>query len=112
MIEHAKTSYEPPFILAVSSGNNQHNALDDFRKALKTFRVNIVDGVEFCSKIPPCFKCGRHTECKIGGAYHWLGPQAQDLKIVPELFQIWENCPETVLDINNAREKLKKGLAN
>ncbi len=97
-----------PFVLAVSSGHNTHRALDDFKKALKHFRVKILDSVQFCSKIPPCFKCGRHTECRIGGAYHWLGPKALDLKIEPKLFQKWESCPETVSNISKAREKLKR----
>jgi NAD(P)H-dependent FMN reductase len=101
---------EKPFVLAVSSGHEPHSAPDDFKKALKAFRVKILDCVQFCSKIPPCFKCGRHTECRIGGAYHWLGPKARELKIVPELFQKWENCPETSAHIREAGRKLKYNL--
>ncbi len=103
---------EKPFILAVSSGHESHNAPDDFRKALEPFKVKVLDSVQFCSKIPPCFKCGRHTECRIGGAYHWLGPKARDLKIIPELFQKWENSSETVAHIKEAGAKLKDAISS
>ena len=40
-----------PFILAVSGlGEEQHGASDDFRKALKPFRVNVVDVVKYSSR--------------------------------------------------------------
>jgi NAD(P)H-dependent FMN reductase len=103
---------EKPFILAVSSGHEPHSALDDFRKALEPFNIKVLDSMQFCSKIPPCFKCGRHAECRIGGAYHWLGPKAQDLKIVPELFLKWENCSETVTHIEEAGAKLKDAISS
>ena len=103
---------EKPFTLAVSSGHEPHSALHDFKKALQPFNVKVLDSVQFCSKIPPCFKCGRHTECRIGGAYRWLGPKAQDLKIVPELFLKWENCSETVTHIEEAGAKLKDAISS
>jgi NAD(P)H-dependent FMN reductase len=103
---------DKPFVLAVSAGEKLRKAPDDFRKALEPFRVNVLHSVQFRSGIPPCFKCGRHHECRIGGAYHWLGPKARDLKIVPELFNKWENCSETVTQIEEAGAKLKHAVSS
>ena len=106
------TLKDKPFILAVAGGEEPRSAPNDFRKALEPFQVKVLDSVQFCSKIPPCFKCGRHQECRIGGAYNWLGPKAQDLKIVPELFQKWENCSATVTQIEEAGAKLKLAISS
>ena len=103
---------DKPFVLAVSAGEELRKAPDDFRKALEPFRVKVLHSVQFRSGIPPCFKCGRHHECRIGGAYHWLGPKARDLKIVPELFNKWENCSETVTQIEKAGAKLKHAVSS
>jgi multimeric flavodoxin WrbA len=98
-----------PFILAVSGlGEEQHGASDDFRKALKPFLVNVVDVVKYCSRIPPCYRCGRHQECRIGGAYHIWRAEVRNLTIAPELFRKWEDCPATVAEIGEAAEKLKQ----
>ena len=100
-----------PFILAVSGlGEEQHGASDDFRKALKPFRVNVVDVVKYSSRIPPCYRCGRHQECRIGGAYHIWGAKVRNLTITPELFRKWEDCPATVAEIGEAAEKLRNAV--
>ena len=104
------TLKDKPFVLAVAAGEELRSAPGDFRKALEPFRVKVLHSVQFRSGIPPCFKCGRHHECRIGGAYHWLGPKAQDLTIVPELFKKWENCSETVAQIEEAGAKLKHAV--
>ena len=98
-----------PFILAVSgfAEEQQHAASDDFQKALKHFQVNVVEVVNFCSTIPPCYKCGRHHQCCIGGAYRKWGTEAHNLKIEQRLFQKWEDCPETMVAIKEAAKKLK-----
>ena len=99
-----------PFILAVSGlGEEQEGALDDFRKSLKPFMVNVVDVVKYSSKIPPCYRCGRHQECRIGGAYRIWGAEVCNLTITPELFRKWEDCPATVAEIGEAAEKLRNG---
>ena len=100
-----------PFILAVSGlGEKQHGASDDFRKALKPFLVNVVDVVKYCSRVPPCYRCGRHQECRIGGAYHRWGAEVRNLTITPELFRKWEDCPATVAEIGEAAEKLRNAV--
>ncbi len=100
-----------PFILALSGlGEKQHDASDNFRQALKPFRVKVVDVVKYCSRVPPCYRCGRHQECRIGGAYHTWGAEVRDLTITPELFRKWEDCPATVAEIGQAAEKLRNAV--
>lgn len=102
-----------PFILAVAGlGEKQHDAADDFRGALRPFRVNVVDVVKYCSGIPPCYRCGRHQECRIGGAYHKWGAEVRNLTIVPELFRKWEDCPVTVSELGEAAEKLRNAVSS
>ncbi len=98
-----------PFILAISGGGVRENdtAEQDFRRALRPFAVSIVDVVSYYSRIPPCYRCGRHQECVIGGAYAIWGDEARTLAITPELFRCWEDRPETVARIGAAAEKLK-----
>jgi multimeric flavodoxin WrbA len=102
---------DKPFVLAVVGlGKNQQGASDDFRKALKPFLVNIVDVAKYCSGIPPCYRCGRHQECRIGGAYYKWGAEVRKLTIAPELFRKWEDCPETIADCGEAAAKLRNAV--
>jgi multimeric flavodoxin WrbA len=98
-----------PFILAVSGlkEEQQIRVADDFRKALNPFHVDVVDVVNFCSKIPPCYRCGRHRECRIGGAYGLWGKDVSDLDITQDLFQVWEDSPEATREIGEAVVRLK-----
>ncbi len=98
-----------PFILTFSGGGvkQRDTSEQDFRRALRPFAVSIVDVVSYYSRIPPCYRCGRHQECVIGGAYAIWGDQAATLTITPELFRCWEDRPETVARIEAAAEKLK-----
>ena len=101
-----------PFILAFSglAEDQQQGVSDDFRKAVNPFQVDVVDVVKFCSTIPPCFICGRHHDCCIGGAYRMFGPDAHKLKIEESLFHKWEDCSETVTGIEEAAKKLKSAV--
>ncbi len=65
-------------------------------------------GIKFKSSIPPCFKCGRHKDCEIGGLYMMLGDAAKDLTITKEMFTRWEDDSATIAAIDAAAEKLKK----
>jgi hypothetical protein len=69
--------------------------------------VNILDVVQYTSGIPPCFSCGRHKECRIGGLYTARGEAAHTLDIKPEYFHKWENDPRTVAWIEAAAKKLR-----
>ncbi len=103
---------DKPFVLALCGlGISQDTAEEDFRRALKSFRVNILDIVRYTSKIPPCYRCGRHQECLIGGAYKLLGDRACTLTITQELFRRWEDDSETVTNVEAAAEKLRNSVA-
>jgi hypothetical protein len=98
-----------PFVLALSGGGDSRydTSEEDFRRALRPFAVSIVDVVSYYSRIPPCYSCGRHQECVIGGAYEIWGDQARTLTITPELFRRWEERAETVAKVEVAAEKLR-----
>ncbi len=97
-----------PLVLALCGafGGKADNAAEDFRRALMGYQVNILDAVQYTSQIPPCYSCGRHQECSIGGAYRMWGEKAHTLSITPELFRKWEDDPETVARIKAAGKKL------
>lgn len=101
-----------PFVLALAGGaEDQPRAEEDFRRAVGPFQVDVVDVVKYSSHIPPCYNCGRHQECKIGGAYRRWGEEVCDLTIEPEFFRKWEDHPTTVAEIGLAANKLKKAAS-
>lgn len=102
-----------PFVLALSGGGGglTNTAPDDFRRHVMPYQVNVLDVVQYASHIPPCYSCGRHTECNIGGAYKMWGEKARTLEITPELFRKWEDDPETVSAIQIAGKKLSDALS-
>jgi multimeric flavodoxin WrbA len=101
------------FVLALSGAGNEETdtSVDDFNRALMPYQVNILDVVSYYSRIVPCYSCGRHQECRIGGAYMIWGEKASTLPITPDLFRKWEDHPETVDKIETAAEKLRKTLS-
>ena len=82
-------------------------AVEQMNKVLGAFKVNVLDTVKFMSRVPPCFKCGRHRECEIGGMYHMLGDAAKQVKVTQEMFGRWEDDSEAVAAVDAAVEKLK-----
>ena len=102
-----------PFILALSGINTSRGSPDeDFQNALKPFKVAVIDTVRYSSKIPPCYRCGRHQECRIGGAYHIWHEEAETLTITPDLFRRWEDDPEAVAAVEAAAEKLRNAVTD
>ena len=98
---------DKPLVLAICGIERwDDRAEEDFRRALRWSKVNIADVVRYSSTIPPCYRCGRHQECFIGGAYRLWDEKAHSLTITPELFIKWEDDPETVAKIEAAAEKL------
>ncbi|MFC1860764.1 flavodoxin family protein [Chloroflexota bacterium] len=105
---------DKPFVLALcGSGANdwQETAEENFHRALRSFRVRILDVVSYSSRVPPCYRCGRHKECLIGGARELWGEKACTLTITSELFRRWEDDPEAVAKVETAAEKLRSALA-
>lgn len=96
-----------PFVLVVAGGMMLDGATEQLQQMLSHFEVEIVDVVHFQSRVPPCFKCGRHKECKIGGLYQMLGDSALELTITPEMFNQWEADQDTTGAIERAAGKLK-----
>ena len=94
-----------PFVLALSGGE-LNGAAEHFQQLLRPFAVKVLDVVQYKSGIPPCFSCGRHQECSIGGLYGAIGRAAHSLVITPELFHRWEDHPKTMAAIEAAASKL------
>ncbi len=96
-----------PFVSVVGGALMLDSAVDQLQKALGMFEVNVLDTVRFQSKVPPCFKCGRHRECEIGGMYMMLGDAAKEVTITKEMFTRWEDNCEVAAAVDAAAEKLK-----
>ncbi len=96
-----------PFVLVVAGAMMLDSAVDQLHKAVGMFEVDVLDTVRCASKVPPCFKCGRHTECEIGGAYKMFGEATKNLKITKEMFARWEDDAQVAAAVDAAAEKLK-----
>ena len=96
-----------PFVTVVGGAMMLDSAVEQLHKVLSMFEVNVLDTVRFHSKVPPCFKCGRHKECEIGGLYMMLGDPAKELTITKEMFTRWEDDSATAAAVDAAAEKLK-----
>ena len=97
-----------PFVTVVGGGMMLDASVEHLHRLLGAFEVNVLDTVKFQSKVPPCFKCGRHKECEIGGLYQMLGDAAKELTITKEMFTRWEDDSAAAAAIDAAAEKLKK----
>ena len=96
-----------PFSLVLGGGSRENDsAADQFRNILSPFGVKVLGVVQYGSGIPPCFSCGRHQECRIGGLYMARGEAAHSMTITPDLFHRWEDHPQTVEAIEVAATKL------
>jgi multimeric flavodoxin WrbA len=96
-----------PFVVVVGGGLKLDNTVDQLHKVLGAFGVNLVDTVRFQSKVPPCYKCGRHRECEIGGMYKMLGEAAKEVKVTQEMFTRWEDNRDAAAAVDAAAERLK-----
>jgi multimeric flavodoxin WrbA len=96
-----------PFVLVVGGAMMIDPATEQLQQYLSHFSVDVREVIQFQSQIPPCFKCGRHKDCEIGGLYMMLGDAAKELTITPEMFNQWENNEETTTAVRKAAETLK-----
>ncbi len=96
-----------PFVLVVGGAMRLDFAVEEFHRVLGKFDVNVLDTVRFESKVTPCFKCGRHQECEIGGMYKMLGEAAKQVKVTREMFTRWEDDCAAAAAVDAAAEKLK-----
>ena len=97
-----------PFVLVSSGGGEDFEGVaTHFREMLRPFGVKILDMIQYRSGIPPCFSCGRHQECSIGGLYGAIGKAAHTMEVKPEHFRQWESLPDMEAAIEIAGEKLR-----
>ncbi|MCP5119591.1 MAG: flavodoxin family protein [bacterium] len=96
-----------PFVVVICGSMRLERATDQMLQMLSNFRVKILDVVHFQSRVPPCLKCGRHRECRIGGLYKMLGDEALDLKVTKEMFLQWEEDVAASAAVKRAGEALK-----
>jgi hypothetical protein len=96
-----------PFVLAVGGAMMIDPAIEQFKTYLSHFEVDVREVATFQSRVPPCFKCGRHKECSIGGLYMMLGDAAHELTITPEMFGQWEDDETATEAIKKAADALK-----
>ena len=97
-----------PFVTVVGGAMTTDAAQEHLHKLLGMFEVDIISAIKFKSSVPPCFKCGRHKDCEIGGLYMMLGDAAKELTVTKEMFSRWEDDSATAAAIDAATEKLKK----
>ncbi len=96
-----------PVVLIVDGAMKLDGAEQQMRHMLGDFfQVKILDLIRFQNEVPPCLRCGRHSECRIGGLYMMLGENALDLKIKPEMFKQWEDNPACVDAVKAAARRL------
>lgn len=84
-------AHKPTVLVLGGSGDDHSGAERDFVNRLRAFAIKVVDVVKYSSGIPPCYSCGRHTECVIGGLYMREGKAALTWEVTPESFNRWED---------------------
>jgi len=98
-----------PAVLIVNGAMKLDGTELQMRRMLgEFFQVKIQDVIRFQTQVPPCLRCGRHSECRIGGLYMMLGEDALDLKIKPEMFRQWEDDPASVDAVKAAARRLRE----
>lgn len=97
-----------PFVAIMVGFRPRDNGEEVFRTMLRRYcGVRVVDSIYFCSESPPCFTCGRHHECRIGGLYGTFGAEALTMDITPDKFKQWEDDAVSVRAVQRAADKLK-----
>ena len=97
---------DKPVVVVLSARGPREVARDQFLARIAAFEMNVIDVVFFESHTYPCYRCGYHKTCTIGGLYHDLGEEAFQVKITPDLFKDWENQPKKHEAINETAEQL------
>ena len=96
-----------PFVVCVIGCGMLEKAKQHALAKLAPFEVEVLDVVEYASAVFPCYSCRMHRICEIGGLYRFMGEDAHDLEITPELFRVWEDDSDAVAAVDDAAEKLK-----
>ena len=107
---HAKNTIKAkPFILITCGGETGSDTVkENFQNMLEPFEVNILQSLHYKSGIPPCFSCGRHKKCTIGGLYKTIGKAAHSMDISAAQFRTWESHPKLIAQIESAAGQLRR----
>ncbi|MHC4884489.1 MAG: flavodoxin family protein [Planctomycetota bacterium] len=98
-----------PVYVVISGGMELDHAEAQIRRMLGDFfQMEIAGVIRYASQTPPCFRCGRHKECTIGGLYMMMGEAAKDATIQPEMFQQWEDNEEVAAQVESCAAGLAK----
>lgn len=97
-----------PVVLVISGAMELNGAEKVMRRMLVDFfQVEIAGMIRFPSQVPPCLRCGRHQECRIGGLYMMLGEEALNVKVKPEMFCRWEDTPAVAAEVEKVAGVLR-----
>ena len=113
---HLKNVLEDkPLLLVVTAlfERSKEAGVRQFREAIGRWGHNMrhLGALFYATKIPPCYKCGVGTQCKVGGLWHMVGrneKKLNDFKVTPDKFIRWEDCPQTVADVGRCAKILSK----
>jgi len=98
---------KPFAVVSVGGLGDPEKAIDAVKLRMTAYRAAFIRSVGFISEIVPFFICGYGLTCKVGSFYKVYGEEGQkNLKISKDLFQRWEDSPETVAKIRELGEKL------
>ncbi len=103
-----------PLLLVVTAlfEKSGPNGVRRFGEAVRRWGDNMqhLGAIFHATEIPPCYKCGVGTQCKVGGLWGMVGHDEEKLhnfKVTPDKFKRWEDCPRTVAEV----ERYAKVLA-
>ncbi len=95
-----------PLLLVVTAlfQQSEHGAIHRFEDDIRRWGHNMhhLGSIFHTTDIPPCYKCGVGNACKVGGLWGMVGQDKEklrDFKVTPEKFKRWEDCPQTVAEV-------------
>ena len=98
---------DKPAVLVVTAGfeGTESRAVEQFERNViqHSGGANVVGHIFYASTIVPCFKCGRGNVCRVGALWHLVGRDEEKLRnfrFRKEIFNRWEDCPETVAKVD------------
>jgi len=111
---HLKNLLEDkPLLLAITAlhRTSKHGAVRGFEETVSRWgdKMRHLGTLFHATEIPPCYKCGIGTQCKVGGLWHVVGHDEEKLhnfKVTADKFKRWEECPQTVAEVERYAQVL------
>lgn len=111
---HLKNLLEDkPLLLAITAlhRTSKHGAVRGFEETVSRWgdKMRHLGTLFHATEIPPCYKCGIGTQCKVGGLWHVVGHDEEKLrnfKVTADKFKRWEDCPQTVAEVERYAQVL------